>query len=179
MMKLKLFTFFAIGIMLCALLTGCGFHAQTPNDIPLQLRRIYLYSPNPYIPLTVQLRRILTSLNVRFTTTAKGAPVTLRIIDNKMTANIPTILYSGNANSYTYTLVTDIEIAKRNGKIIYGPKRLSISRSLLQNVNQLYTPNASALMKRELTHTMVTLIYNHITSLKTRHALQKAFSNKS
>lgn len=179
MTKVKLLIFFIIGITFSTLIAGCGFHSQTLNDIPPQLRTVYLDSPNPYSQLSVQLRRVLTSLNVHLTKTAQAAPITLRIVDNTMTANVPTILYSGNAISYTYTLVTHIEITKWNGKLIYGPKRLSVSRSLLQNANQVYTPDASILVKRELTRTMVTLIYNQITALNTRKLLNKASTKKS
>lgn len=174
MTKVKLFLFFLIGTVIFNL-AGCGFHSQTIQDIPPQLRTIYLDSPNPYSPLTVQLRRTLKSINVHITQTAQAAPVTLRIISNNMTPNIPSIIYSGNATSYSYTLKTTFEIAKRNGEIIFGPKTLHISRSVLQNANQVYTPDATDLLKRELTRSMVTLIYNQITALNTWKALNKAF----
>jgi len=179
MKKIKLPLFFFIGFVACSLLAACGFHSQTINDIPPQLRIIYLDSPNPYSPLAVQLRRVLASIKVHITKTAQAAPVTLSITSSKMTANIPSIIYSGNATSYSYTLVTTFKVIKRNGEVIFGPKTLSISQSLLQNANQVYTPNATVLLKKELTRTMVTLIYNEITALKMQKALNKAFHNKN
>ncbi|OYK79809.1 hypothetical protein CbuD7E6568_07755 [Coxiella burnetii] len=145
-------------------LSACGFKPRSPNDIPPQLRILYLDAPNPYDPLVVQLSRTLRALNVHLTQTREAAPVTLRIGHIGWETVIPTILYSSNATTYSYTLSVDFVVETQDGRTIKGPANLTLTRSLLQNANQVYTPNATRLMKQEMTRTMVTLIYNYLVT---------------
>lgn len=149
---------------LALLLTGCGFKPRSPEDVPPALRVLYLDSPNPYAPLTVQLERALKALKVRFVNSPHEAPVTLRIVSNAFTYTLPNIVNSGMAYTYSYRLFVTYELENAKGTIIYGPRRINISRSLLQNANQLYTPNATQLMKQEVTRTTVLLIYYDLIS---------------
>ena len=178
MKKLQFIISILITTFICSTLTACGFRPRSARDIPPPLRTIYLDTPNPYSQLTVQLRRTLQAVDVHVTKTAQAAPVTLRIINSRWSYYIPTILYSGNATKYSYTLTVTFALETRNGKVAVGPKTLGYTRTLLQNANQVYTPNATRLMKREITHTMVTLIYDFLISNNTSQALNKALAHE-
>ncbi len=156
-----------------ALLTGCAFKFRSLNDVPPALRTLYLDTPNPYSPLTTQLKRVLKSVGIRLTETPQEAPVILRIIKNEWTYNIPPILASGYATTYSYTLTTTFELRKRLGKQLRSVNTFTVTRSLIQNANQVYTPNATQLMKRQITRTMVMLIYEHLTSKGVRCTFNK------
>lgn len=162
-----------IGIAL--VLTACGFAPRSASEVPPQLHVLYLDSSNPYSPVAVQLQRTLQSVNVHFVNNMKDAPVTLHISSENFTYTIPTILDSSNAASYSYTIKVVYRLQTSTGKIITDPKTVAITRSLIQNANQVYVPNAAALMKGEITRTVVIVLYHDLMSLKTRHALQVAF----
>src|SRR3990167_2953593 len=147
---------------LCSMLTNCGLHSRSPSDIPPQLHTLYLDTSNPDSHLSLQLKRTLASLDVHVVPSSTEAPVTLRIMSSAMTHDTPTIFYSGNAVSYTYSLSTTLQLVKRNGKPIAGATTLNVTRSLLQNANQVYTPEATRMMERQLTTTMTSLIYNYL-----------------
>ena len=176
--KLKRSFFLFVVIFACCFFSGCGFKQPSASDIPTELRVLYIDSLNPYSLLTIQLSRMLTSLNVHITRTEKTAPLILRIFDTRLSYDIPPITYSGNAASYNYTLTTSFELVMRNGKRILGPNELSVSQSLLQNTNQVYAPNATTLMKRELTPLLVTAIYNQLANQQIRALLRKTFARK-
>ena len=159
--KLKRFLFFQL-IFLCSTLIGCGFKPRSPNDISPYLHILYIDSPNPYDPLVVQLSRSLKALNVRLTKIKENAPVILRIINIKWEPLIPAILYSSTTTSYTYLLSIDFDLETRNRKILMGPKNLTLRRLLIQNVNQIYTPNATRLMKQEMIRTTISLIFKDL-----------------
>lgn len=167
-----------LGIIMGGVLVGCGFHSRSPSNIPPQLRTVYLDTPNPYSHLSMQVRRTLESLNVHLVKSQKKAPVTIHIISSTMTHDTPTIFYSGNAVSYTYSFSVKLELLSKDGKNITGSTTLNISRSLLQNANQVYTPEATAMMERQLTTIMTSLIYNYLTSANVRKALHNAFIKK-
>ncbi|MBW5802390.1 hypothetical protein FIV31_01320 [Coxiella endosymbiont of Ornithodoros amblus] len=164
MKKIRLIIPLLMVIFISSTLPACGFRPRSPNDVPPQLRILYLDAHNPYDPLVVQLSRTLRALNVHLTQTREAAPVTLRVSHISWETAIPTILYSSNATTYSYTLSVDFVVETRDGRTIKGPRNLTLIRSLLQNPNQVYTPNAAHLMKQEMTRTMVTLIYNYLVA---------------
>lgn len=160
--KFKRCLFFQLVFLFCSTLIGCGFKPRLRDDIPPYLHILYIDSPNPYDPLTVQLSRILEALNVRLTKMKNIAPVTLRIIHIKWEPLIPVILYSSTTTPYTYLLSVDFDLETRNRKILMGPKNLTLRRFLIQNTNQIYTPNATQLMEQEMTRTIASLIYKNL-----------------
>ena len=164
--KIRAIFILLIGIIICSMLTGCEFKSRSPNDIPPCLRILYIDSPNPYDPFTVQLSRTLQALNVRLTKTKESAPVILRIIDIKWEPLIPAILYSRTATPYVYLLSLDFDLETHNRKILIGPKNLTLRRRLIQNASQIYTPNATHLMRQEMIRTIVSLIYKDLVFIK-------------
>lgn len=163
-----LFKTLLMGILICGVLTACGFKPRSPSDIPQQMRVLYLDSSNPYHPLVVQLRRTLKALNVQFTQFKKNAPVILQINGINWNAIIPPIVSTTNTITYTYVLHVTVALETKEGKRVRGPHTFSLSRTLVQNNAQLYTPNATRLMKREMTRTMVDLIYHYLTTTPNR-----------
>lgn len=91
---------------------SCGFQFRSPNEIPPCLRILYLDSPDPYDPLVIQLSRILRALNVHLTN-SHIAPMTLRIIQIEWKTTIPSVLYSNNAITYSYSLNVNLVIEKK------------------------------------------------------------------
>lgn len=153
-----------ISILICTIMSGCGFKPRSPKDIPVYLCILYIDAPNPYDRLTIQLSRTLQALNVHLTKTREEAPIILKIININWTNPIPTILYSSTARFYTYLLSFDFDLETINGKILMGPKKLILRRRLVENANQIYTPNATRLIKEEMTQAMVSLIYKNLVT---------------
>lgn len=165
---MNLFKIPLMGILICGILTTCGFEPRSASDINQQMRVLYLDSSNPYHPLIVQLRRTLRGLNVQFTQFRKNASVILRINDINWNVIIPPIVSITSTITYTYVLHVTVALETKEGKIIRDPRTFSLSRTLVQNNTQLYTPNATRLMKHEMIQTMVDLIYHYITTIHNR-----------
>ena len=163
---INLFKMLLMGILICEILTACGFKPRSTSDITQQMHVLYLNSSNPCHPLVVQLRRTLQGLNVQFTQFRKNAPVILWINNIHWNAVIPPIVSITNAITYTYVLHVTVGLKTKEGKIILDPRTFSLSRTLVQNNTQLYTPNATNLMKREMIGTMVDLIYHYLTTAR-------------
>lgn len=158
-------------IVFCCALSGCGFRPRSSAEVPEALKVLYLDTPNPVSPFSVQLARTLNAVHIRLVNEPKDAPFILRILESGWQYDIPNMIYSGNAISYSYTFRVRYTLQKRSGEFLFQPKTLTVSRSLIQNANQIYTPDATMLMKREITRTMVILLYNNLVSIKTRNLL--------
>ncbi len=160
------------------LLSGCGFHSHSPKDVPVLLKTLYIDSYNPYNPVTVQVTRMLQGLNIHIVNDPADAPLTLRIRRNIWTPDVPTIIFSGNAHSYSYTLTTKFSLITRDGKYIISPTSVSSASSVLLNSNQVYAPNATALMKSEIVRTISISIFNSLVSPGTKQTLDKLYRRK-
>ena len=157
----NLFKMLLMGILISGVLTACSFKPRSPSDITQRMHVLYIDSSNPYHPLVVQLRRTLQALNVQFTQFRKNALVVLRINDINWNTSTPPIMSINNTITYTYALHVTVTLETKEGKGIRGTHTFSLSRTLVQNNIQLYTPNTTRLMKREMTKTMVDLIYHY------------------
>lgn len=165
---MNLFKMLLISILICGILTACGFKPRSINDITQQMHVLYLDSSNPYHPLVIQLRRTLQGLNVQFTQFRKNAPVILRVNDINWNTVVPPIISITNIITYTYVLHVTVALETKAGERIRGPRTFSLSRTLVQNNIQLYTLNADRLMKREMIRTMVDLVYHYLTITSNR-----------
>ena len=143
-------------------LSACGFKLRSPSDISPHLSTIYIDAPNPYDPLVIQISQTLRALNVHLTKTRKVASVVLKITDIGWETVIPSLLYINNATTYSYTLSVNFIVETSDGLKIRRSKNLTLTRSLLQNANQIYTQNAICLMKLEMTRMMTMLIYHYL-----------------
>jgi LPS-assembly lipoprotein len=142
------------------LLAAC--HSTSASQTPPKL--LLLDTKYPYDPLIIELKRRLQSAQIYLNTLSPHATCTLHIPAIEWEETIYPILYSGNATSYTYTLRAIVSLQASDKKIGIAPKIFQVSRSLLKNANQIYTPAVSPLMKREIAHTLATLIYYYVVS---------------
>ena len=164
MMKKTWIVTLLIIVFISSSLSACGFKPRSPSDISPNLSTLYIDAPNPYDPLVVQLSQTLRALDVHLTKTRKVAPVVLQISNIGWKPVIPSLLYINNATTYSYTLSVDFIVETSDRLKIRRSKNLTLTRSLLQNANQVYTQNATRLMRLEMTRTMVILIYNYLIS---------------
>ena len=143
-------------------LSACGFKLRSPSDISLHLSTLYIDAPNPYDPLVIQISQTLRALNVHLTKTRKVASAVLQITDIEWETVIPSLLCINNATTYSYTLSVNFIVETSDRLKIRRSKNLTLTHSLLQNANQIYTRNATCLMKLEMTRMMAMLIYNYL-----------------
>ncbi len=160
-----------ISLLGANLLDGCAINIRSAASLPPQLHTLYFEPINPDSHFSVALMRELKSLDVQFTHSAQKAPYILHILSNNWQFSHPSLLYSGDANQYTYALTVSYQLETNAGQVIYGPQTATISRSRLINTNQLYIEQTNQLMKRELTQEITILIYNQLSSNRVKQAL--------
>lgn len=139
-------------------LSSCGFTVKTHN-LPPSLRILSLETANPKDPLSVELGRTLTAMGIKI---ADTSPTILYVSDVTWDKPIPSIVYSGNAIQLTYILNASFSLITGDKKIRIGKKHLTITKTLTQNVNQVYVPEAFSMLQREMIHEMAILIANQL-----------------
>ena len=158
-------------IALTLSLTACAFHPRNAEDIPLQLKTIYLNTDNPYSEFTTQLKNMLQSLDIKLAKSRFRAPYQIRIKHYKFTQSHPALTTTMLAVTFTYSLRLNLSIYNKAGKSIIGPLKLSTSRTVVQNASQVYTPGTATLAKQELRRDLISRIYYVLISEEVKKAL--------
>lgn len=160
----------AIGLLLINLwlCSSCGFHARSANDLPPELKTVSLKMPNIDSGFQEDIIRLLQTLDV---TISPNASVSIDISAFNFTHIDPDLTTTAQAVTYVYTMTLTFSVLKNN-TVIIPSKTLSVSRSIILNVNQVYTSGAALLAKHEMEKEMVNLLYFQLISQNTQHALQ-------
>jgi LPS-assembly lipoprotein len=164
MKKLLLF------ICLC-MLSGCFWHLRNPDEVPPQLKVVYLDDTFVDSRFNVQLRNLLQSLNITLTQTPQEAPYTLHAYAYSLQHNNPVISTTNVAITYTFTLTVTVSITDAGGKIIAPPHPIVTSTSVTVNTNQIFTINSTSVFQQDLQREGINLIYYWLTSTGTHQHL--------
>ena len=150
-------------ILLCLLISGCGFHLRQPSDLPPELHSVKLESSNVNNAISSGLRSELRALNASLDDSK--APITVRLSNSKSNTDIPTVFNANADTNYVYTLSVTLTVKSATGKVIHK-SLVEASESVLHNVNQVSPPVFTPLMRSTLTKKLVDNIYTLLTSRK-------------
>ncbi len=160
-------------ITLCCLLSHCGFRLKHQNQLPPNLRCLYVSSNQPYDRFTTLLNQNLLQRKVKLTKTAKEAPVILKIEHADLVYSLPDITTSDKARSYTLTYQVRFLLLKSDGAPLLPTQSITVQKPLTLNPGQtLYSNNELALVKREMQKEAITLLLYRLEAQKVRDALQ-------
>lgn len=160
-------------ILLISLTTlmACGFQPRSGRALPPQLKLLYL-KQNPGHPrLNQSIQQLFQALGIRLVDQPQKAPYIFEITQASFEHDQPSITTSNQAITYTYTLKFHYQITDSAGHILWGPQRITASRQVIMNANQIYTNNLSPFIKGQLEHEVTTLLFNQLISQQMKTAL--------
>ena len=128
-------------LLLTLSLSACGFHLRKQPPLPPELKTLYVQSDQPYELLTLQLTQILRSMGVTLVDTAKEAPVTLKIFNERYTTSILSESASSSTKQYTLFLTVQYQMQNSSGKVLFGPKTVREQSNYTINENQVSSTN--------------------------------------
>jgi outer membrane lipopolysaccharide assembly protein LptE/RlpB len=163
--KILIIGLLVINLWLCS---SCGFHARSAEDLPKELNTIALRMPNIDSGFQEDITRLFHSLHVKIDS---NAPVALDISEFNFSHIDPELTTTAQAVTYTYNMTLTFSLIKNN-KIVVSSKTLHASRSIIMNVNQVYTSSTVSLAKHELEREIINTLYYQLISQNTQHALQ-------
>ncbi|OGT22295.1 MAG: hypothetical protein A3C55_01630 [Gammaproteobacteria bacterium RIFCSPHIGHO2_02_FULL_42_13] len=157
------------------LLTGCGFHLRGTAKLPPQLHTIYLQnSQSQYTPFMRQLHLMLKMSGVKLVDDPKQAPITLNVLSETSSTRETSIGGAQTARNYIVSYTVSYQLLSAKGKIIYGPKNISVQQNITLSANEVLT-NSNKLnqAKTSLYEELVDQMAFQLTSddiMKTLHA---------
>lgn len=159
-------------ILLCILLSGCGFHLRPKGLFPTQLNRVYFFSSKPYGLLSIRMTDLLQADGVTIVKQKSNARFSIVISHDHFAYSQPDIVNLSLPTSINFIQSATIAIQDNVSKKIVASNYFETSRSLTLNANQIYTRNFNDEVHRELSRELSTLIYYWLVSNDTKDALR-------
>ncbi len=172
MNRLKHYSTMSLLIALSLSLMSCGFHFRSAKQVPSPLKNLCLTTPKSKSGFNSSLSSMLRSLDIKLIEPCNGAPFVLTVFDITLTHDNPAIADANQAVTFNYTLNADIALSSAQGKTIIPRRVLSASRIVILNSQQIFVPYNSDSIETQLQHMIISQIYDQLTSLQTRHALE-------
>lgn len=161
-------------LLFSMLLSGCYFHPRSPKEFPPQLKTIHFAPTKQYSTLSIELRSLFHSMDVHLTKHAKQAPYTISVTHDQFTYVRADVVDATLPSTMTFTQTATITIVDNQTKKTVLTNNFSTSQALTLNANQVYTAGSNDLVKQELNHELLSLIYYWFISTNTKTALQHA-----
>lgn len=161
------------------MLSACGFHLRSSQQLPPQMSSIYLKTKDPYSPFVIALKQTLTSGGVNLVANQMQAPITLDLTNISFKYYSPTLGNSSLARTYNFYGSLTYRLTNNKNKVLLAPQTITSSRSLTLNANQLLdNNNQSKLLKQAMVQEMVNELFNRLSSQQTHLAVNPIKPNK-
>jgi outer membrane lipopolysaccharide assembly protein LptE/RlpB len=167
-----IFKYFLLISLITGFLTACHFQFRNQNELPSQLRVLYLQSNDPYGQFTQTLRQTLLSSGIILVRSPTEAPVILNITNTHLSYATTTIGTSSQSRVYTVVYSATYALTNPAGETILDSQVVSASGNLTLSANQLLDSNNQlTLLEQELQREVINKIFNRLSSRKTFDAL--------
>lgn len=167
--------FYLLCVVFCLNLSACGFKLRGSSVLPPQLKVLYLESEDPYGNLETILRSSLQTAGIELVESKDQAPLVLHVLKPILTTSAGTIGTSSQTRVYNVNYNVTMKLENPQGASLVSPMVFSASRSLVLSANQLITSNNQlSQLEQEMYRDIVSQMYNRLSSVQVREALQKA-----
>jgi len=159
--------------LICAGLTGCGFHLQGQAQLPPQLHRLYFKTSDPYGYLSRTLKESFKLSNVILVNSPDEAQTVFEILSDTTTQNFVTV--GGSQQTRQYNLIVNVvyQVTDPKGRVLLGPETLSETRSLVLQSNQvLGASNEATSYYQQMRRSIAYSIMNRLASQQVGTAIR-------
>jgi LPS-assembly lipoprotein len=158
---------------LTLLLSACGFHLQTTNNLPKQLKTLYLTGNTPYSSFTQTLREQLASSGIRVVDSSKQAPFSLRVSNPRLSTSLTTLNTSQQTRDYTVTYSAGFSLESRSGKPVLPAFSLSTSTTQTMFSGQLLSNSSQlSITQQELERQLIQQLFLRLSAEDTTRAIE-------
>lgn len=166
-----------VSLLLCLLLSACGFHLQSQQSLPPQLKALYFKDNTPYHALNRQLKNTLRHLNTTLVCQPNQAPFTLEILSiHENTQEIGNTLNNSiSTRAYLLTSYLTFTITRADGSEVVAPLTVNASRHFVLPGNVLLdNSDEQNIAKTALQQTLIDLLLDRLSSNQVRMQLANA-----
>lgn len=165
--------FFLLFLMILEL-SGCYFHPRSPTEFPVALKTMYFSPEKKYSTLSIQLRALFHSMNADLVASTNEAPFTVKISNDVFSYIRATVVDATLPSTMTYTQTATVSVIDNKTNKPLTSQTFTTTQAITLNANQVYTAGANDLVRQQLNHELVSLIYYWLISTNTKNAINHA-----
>ena len=155
------------------LLTACGFHLRGQSELPVELKTLYLQSPNPYSPMTKQLKQTLQHLGINLVNSPNLAQLTLQIIRDQLNQSESIVGANTQVREFYLTYILGYQLIDQEGELVVPQQFVSATRNFTADTNRsLGTSNERKTLEQEMHRDVIFQLLNRLNSKTTRKILE-------
>lgn len=158
-------------LLLCTGISGCYFHPRSPADFPTQLKPLYFAPERDYSTLAIQLRALFNSMNAAQVKNASLAVYTVKITHDYFSFSRADVVDATLPSTMLFTQTATVSVIDNHSNKVLAKQTFTTSNSVTLNANQVYTANSNDLIRQELNHNLISLIYYWLISTNTKNAI--------
>lgn len=132
-------------LILCFLLSSCGFHARGPMVLCPPLQNLYLQTADPYGQLTRNLLLYLKMSGVHLAKTPADATSILEILGENTSEQLLNISGTQTTRQYNLILTVTYRITDSRGNLLVGTQTATEIRPLTIDANQMLSSSNQAI----------------------------------
>lgn len=160
-------------ILICLMLTGCGFHLRAASDFPSALKQLYFSSDSSYSRLSVELLTLFQAAKLHLVKKQSQTRFSLIVTRDHFAFSRPDIVNLSLPTNINFLQSVNIEIHDNVTHKTIASNYFEVDRSLTLNASQIYTATSNDAVRQELNRELATLIYYWLTSTNIKKALDK------
>jgi hypothetical protein len=163
-------------ILICILCSGCGFRMRSVSSFPQPLHSAYFSVEKRYSLLSIAMNQLFHSTNVCSSKSEMQSRFTVALSNDFFTHSEPDIVDTTLPTYIDYSQSALISIIDNANHQVIASKSFTTTQSLTLNTNQIYTNTGENLIRDQITHQMISLIYYWLSSTQVKTALQHAIT---
>lgn len=168
-MKLSLYL---LCMIFAVMLSSCGFHTRSANDLPVGLKNLTLITAENSTPNNNNLKALLAqqlqALGVNLT---PHSPISLIIVNEKFSPFLSRLGTAQQLNSIDLYYTVTYQLKNADQKIL-SETSLTTHTTYLENANQILADTRRIpLLQQELVQQMVSQIISHLSAVDTHRAV--------
>jgi outer membrane lipopolysaccharide assembly protein LptE/RlpB len=165
-------------LALCWLLSGCGFHLAKPNNLPPELKKVYVKSTH-YSSLLTLLKTSLNTPAMQLVDTPEQANTILSIQSIKTTTSNSSDSATQQTRAYTLSVSITFSLLNHEGVTLYPSHTILTSTTHYAYPNQVLgnNPEISSIYSGLMRENILKLIFK-LESNEVKTALSQAQNKK-
>jgi outer membrane lipopolysaccharide assembly protein LptE/RlpB len=176
----KALFFMLVTFLTCFLLSACGFHLAGREQIPVQLKQLYVTSHDPYSDFSKQIKQALRLHHITLVSNPTQARFTLLLSNTALSTSQTSIGSNQQTRQYNAVFTSHFILKDNKTQATISDFTLSqqqavtlFSNKLIENTPQLEQT------QQTLQRDVISQLFFHLDAENTRAALNKATHKKA
>ena len=158
---------YALGLLLAAMLSACGFHLRGASDMAMPFKSIYLGFPDTSTLGNALKRNIRGADSTVIVPDAKDAEAILEALSERREKSVLSLNNQGRVREYTLVYAFKFRVKDNKGNELLAPTEIRLTRDINYDETQtLAKESEEAMLYRDMQSDLVAQILRRLSAIQ-------------